>query len=337
MRACCLPRAHPAPAAVRARCIGHAGAHRSAAVFALMLLLHPAPCFSQCPSTCWDMTCDAIIAADSTKTCAMLEETGCDCTGCSCSGSGGGGTAAGSSGGGAAASSGTCPSTCWDMTCDAIIAADSTKTCTMLEGDGCDCGGCACSGGAGGGSSGPTGGGDGTWTQETLVHAGATRTYMLYVPPNGGTAGLMLFFHGVGGSADVRYQYEVGTNADQYGFVGVVPNGGTPAEGNWGWNVDDPSGVNEVAFVHALVQAVLSSQSLSSDLPIIALGFSNGAGMAELLGCHNSHNLWVAHLATHYRADSDYPSTCGAVASPAAEWNAVSDGDFFIASLTPVR
>ena len=85
-------------------------------------------------------------------------------------------------------------------------------------------------------------------------------------------------------------------NVDEYQFVGVVPEGSTDLYGEaiHGWNVDDPSGTDEVGFIHAVVDAVAAAYSIPATAPRIALGFSNGAGVSELLGCHNSHNLWVA-------------------------------------------
>ena len=240
-----------------------------------------------------------------------------------------------------------CPSTCYSMTCD-----DWTeKSCAELEGWGCDCADCDCSSAGGGGADdkswsddkdaswapAPTMAFTGAWTDESLEHEGVTRAYRLYVPAGAAATGLMIFLHGLGGSDAVRHAYEVATSADRYGFVGVVPTGSPMAanESAFEWNIDDAAGTNEVEFVHAVVRAVRAARPSLADAPTIALGFSNGAGLAALLGCHDSTGLWVAHVAVHYADSSDFPSTCEAASTPDAEWSAVGDLDYFIKNLTP--
>ena len=163
------------------------------------------------------------------------------------------------------------------------------------------------------------------------------RAYRLYVPAGAAATGLMIFLHGLGGSDAVRHAYEVATSADRYGFVGVVPTGSPMAanESAFEWNIDDAAGANEVEFVHAVVRAVRAARPSLADAPTIALGFSNGAGLAALLGCHDSTGLWVAHVAVHYADSSDFPSTCEAASTPDAEWSAVGDLDYFIKTPTP--
>ena len=85
-----------------------------------------------------------------------------------------------------------------------------------------------------------------------------------------------------------------------------------------------------MSFVHAVVAAVAADYAVAADRPVIALGFSNGAGMSELLGCHDSYDLWVAHLGVHYRPESDWPSTCQSKYSHCPEWNAVGSEDWFL-------
>ena len=238
-----------------------------------------------------------------------------------------------------------CPSTCYSMTCDDWTA----KSCAELEGWGCDCAGCECAS-AGSGSDdkdsddkgaswvpAPTMAFTGAWTHESLEHEGATRLYRVYVPARAEVAGLMIFLHGQGGSDAVRHAYEVATSADRYGFVGVVPTGSpmTANESAFEWNIDAPAGTNEVAFIHAVVREVRAARPSLAGAPTIVLGFSNGAGLAALLGCHDSTGLWVAHVAVHYANSSDFPSSCQAASTPDAEWSAVGDLDYFIKTLTP--
>ena len=134
-----------------------------------------------------------------------------------------------------------CPSTCFGSTCEDW----DDKSCAELESYGCDCSGCSCgSGGAanddkddgtGVWTPSPTAALAGTWSAETLLYAGVNRTYRVYLPAgadddDGGAAGagatgMLIFLHGVGMSDAVRHDYGVAATADEYGFVGVVPNG----------------------------------------------------------------------------------------------------------------
>eukprot|EP00854_Cymbomonas_tetramitiformis_P022245 gene22245-26829_t len=154
----------------------------------------------------------------------------------------------------------------------------------------------------------------GEWTTHTISQDGAVRTYMKYVPASTNTySGLMMFIHGVAMSDDVRFDYEVETNAEEFGFVGVVPTG-TPVssgQGGFGWNIEDESGPEDVRFLQSVVEQVSTENSIATDAHKIALGFSNGAGLAALLGCHNSENLYVAHVGVHIDPNADdFPSTC---------------------------
>eukprot|EP00930_Biecheleria_cincta_P027412 TRINITY_DN19261_c0_g1_i2.p1 TRINITY_DN19261_c0_g1~~TRINITY_DN19261_c0_g1_i2.p1 ORF type:complete len:698 (-),score=75.30 TRINITY_DN19261_c0_g1_i2:211-2304(-) len=93
------------------------------------------------------------------------------------------------------------------------------------------------------------------------------------------------------------------------------------------FNVDDADGPNEVGFIHSLVDKIVRSYALPRNSPKIALGFSAGAGLSSLLGCHQKPRLYPAHVAVHYNRSSDWPSTCRQEASPCAEWNGVGADD----------
>ena len=245
----------------------------------------------------------------------------------------------------------SCPATCFDYTCDHWVA--DGKGCADIEAWGCDCGGCDCDPAASDNGAaaddktadddkGAWDDKDGTWAEDDAAAGSWTtetlggRSYEVYVPamPAGGYAGVVLYFHGVGGSSAVKYSYGVGVAADRGGFVGVIPNGSpTGVDGAYAWIIDDPAGVDEVAFVHALVAEVLAAYEFADESTIFAQGFSNGAGMAELLGCHSSYNLYVAYLAVRYdpaaTAFGASPA-CASEASPCAEWNAVGANDYFL-------
>lgn len=240
----------------------------------------------------------------------------------------------------------SCPATCFDYTCDHWVL-DGKGSCADIEAWGCDCSGCDCDAPAASDDDKTTDDKsawddkDGTWAEDDAAAGSWTtetlgaRSYDVYVPPvmpAGGYAGVVLYFHGVGGSSAVKYSYGVGVAADRGGFVGVIPNGSpTAVDGAYAWNVDDPAGVDEVAFVHELVAAVLAAYDVADE--VFVQGFSNGAGMAELLGCHSSYNLWVAHLAVRYQPSATSfgaSPACASEASPCAEWAAVGSNDYFL-------
>jgi len=201
-------------------------------------------------------------------------------------------------------------------------------------------------GGKGGGGS-SAAAGSGAWTSHTLTSGGLARNYMKYVPAQleaAGTdpAGLVIFLHGVGhasASAIVNGPYEhfgVAQNADRYGFIGVVPTGSPQGEGSHHWNVDTRDGVDEVAFIQQVKREVVAAHAIPAAAPKIAQGFSNGAGLAAMLGCHDSSNLWVAHVAVHIRDDAANPVTSSSTCtSNTPTWNAVGTDDFFISGLVP--
>ena len=67
-----------------------------------------------------------------------------------------------------------------------------------------------------------------------------------------------------------------------------------------------------------------------TNLPLPNSGFSNGAGLSILMGCHSSDDLWVATVAVLVDPAADYPTTCSVVQR---SWSGVGDGDFFLDEL----
>ena len=60
------------------------------------------------------------------------------------------------------------------------------------------------------------------------------------------------------------------------------------------WNTIDMSGVNEVNFI----QAMLDAEYLEGG-PKLAMGFSGGAAMSSLMCCKNTTDVIVAHVEPH--------------------------------------
>ena len=124
--------------------------------------------------------------------------------------------------------------------------------------------------------------------------------------------------------------------SNEFGFIGVIPVGSIGSSGLAYWNIDKLSGVDEATFLHNVLAAVTSAHSVDAALPRVALGFSNGAGMSSIMGCHDSSSLYVAHVGVRVNPSADYPQTCNANNwSTVPVWSGVGSADFFLSSLTP--
>ncbi len=126
-------------------------------------------------------------------------------------------------------------------------------------------------------------------TTETITVGGATRTFVLHVPPGytGKTAVPVVFdFHPLGSNMS-QWKLATGwsTLADQKGFIVVVPQGHGDS-----WNVGrccDPAiadGYDDVAFVRAVLDK-LSKDACINPKRVYATGCSNGGGMSYRLAC----------------------------------------------------
>lgn len=128
----------------------------------------------------------------------------------------------------------------------------------------------------------------------SLVHAGAARTYRLYVPatlePSG--ASLVVALHGGGGNA-ANLERTVGLNAlaERDGFLVVYPNGsGRLDDVLLTWNAGNccghalDQGVDDVGFLRALVEK-LQAEFPVDPRRIYATGMSNGGMMSYRLAC----------------------------------------------------
>ncbi len=109
---------------------------------------------------------------------------------------------------------------------------------------------------------------------------------------------LMFAFHGAGGSAN---QFVNNPNLtaliDAGEFIGVYPNGHANAGENGGfWNLGtEPTNADDVAFVDMIIQELSACSSLNLNRAY-AMGFSNGAGMVNLLGKSTSHFQGIAPM-----------------------------------------
>jgi polyhydroxybutyrate depolymerase len=133
-------------------------------------------------------------------------------------------------------------------------------------------------------------------TNGTLVSAGETRRYLLYVPQSYDPAvptPLVISIHGFAEWPAHQMQIS-GWNdlADQYGFIVVYPSGTRfPLR----WRTNGPAGSEtdpllEVSFISALIDK-LSAEYNIDPARIYANGLSNGGGMSFVLACKLSERI----------------------------------------------
>jgi polyhydroxybutyrate depolymerase len=114
------------------------------------------------------------------------------------------------------------------------------------------------------------------------------REYLIYRPP-GPSADtplpLVLNFHGRGSDAAIQERYSgLLPVAERVGFVVATPEGtGSPRA--WSAGATPPNGIDDVAFVARLLDAIEAEMCIDATR-VYATGFSNGAFMASKVACH---------------------------------------------------
>lgn len=120
----------------------------------------------------------------------------------------------------------------------------------------------------------------------TISSGGVERSYVVHVPSTyNGTkpAPLVVVYHGFASSAQAMADYaRFNTLADAEGFVVLYPNGTeVPAR----WNDDsDVTVADDVQFTEDLV-AKVQAELCIDESRVYAVGWSNGGGMAQRVGC----------------------------------------------------
>lgn len=121
---------------------------------------------------------------------------------------------------------------------------------------------------------------------ETVDSGGATRSYLLHVPPRydgSHPAPLVLAFHGLGLTADFFSGYTALTErTDQRNWIVAFPQA---AGDQLAWNVfQDASRPDDATFARELLEHLKRTLCID-EARVYATGFSLGGGMAELLAC----------------------------------------------------
>lgn len=131
-------------------------------------------------------------------------------------------------------------------------------------------------------------------TRETLIHAGAQREYLLYIPTSyqrDTRAPLVFNFHGFGGSAEGQLLTSDWRRiAEKDGVIVVYPQGSELESGSPHWNphpasADNKSSSDDLGFISSLIDDLSERYAVDNDR-VYATGYSNGAGMAYGLAHH---------------------------------------------------
>ena len=128
-----------------------------------------------------------------------------------------------------------------------------------------------------------------------------SRTVYLKTPQNfdaSQTYPLVFVFHGSGGTGSQFLNQSTLNELIDFGsFIGVYPNGHSNDGSNGGyWNLGlEATTADDVEFVNLIIQKLESYTQLSTT-ERYAIGFSNGAGMVNLLGKSTTHFNAIAPL-----------------------------------------
>ncbi|MBI2281187.1 MAG: T9SS type A sorting domain-containing protein [Bacteroidetes bacterium] len=135
---------------------------------------------------------------------------------------------------------------------------------------------------------------------------GLLRTYIVHLPPNYSpvsTYSLVLNLHGYTSSASAQEQYSnFNVVADTANVIVVYPDGVNNAW-NSGWSSPYHSGVDDVGFLSALIDTMLSNYSINP-CRVYSIGMSNGGFMSHRLACELENKIAAIAGITGMLADS---------------------------------
>ena len=136
----------------------------------------------------------------------------------------------------------------------------------------------------------------------TFEYDGLERRFRIHIPENlQQGASLVVVMHGFTSSARVIEGYSgMNSVADEHGFVVVYPQGTKDDWGNnffnVGYDFHDSNGVDDIGFVHALIEHLQQSLNLSSR-NVFSTGMSNGGDMSYMLACQSDVIRAIAPVA----------------------------------------
>lgn len=166
---------------------------------------------------------------------------------------------------------------------------------------------------------------------ETILHDGLTREYILYIPASYNPATpspLVLSFHGYTSNAQSNFNYtQFNSIADTAGFILIHPQG-TLLAGKTHWNVGGwtlSSTVDDVGFVSALLDSISNTYNIDQDR-IYSTGMSNGGYMSFLLSCQLSNRIAAIASVTGSMTPQTYNSCNPLHPTPILQIHGTADG-----------
>ena len=129
---------------------------------------------------------------------------------------------------------------------------------------------------------------------DTIVHDGLNRNFILYVPASytpGTPVPLVFNFHGYTSNAEQQMLYgDFRTIADTAGFILVHPNGTIDNTGSTHWNSGWGTGIDDVGFTSAMIDSIAAEYSIDLGR-VFSTGMSNGGFMSYHLACELSNRI----------------------------------------------
>ena len=130
---------------------------------------------------------------------------------------------------------------------------------------------------------------------DVISSGGFDRTFKLHIPPtyqSDTSMPLVLVFHGRGSNAfDAENYLQFNPLANQHGFIVAYPQAtGSPSTWEDLPESESLTEVDDIEFVGDFINYLISQLNIDSQR-IYAVGFSNGGGMANRLGCDLSERI----------------------------------------------
>jgi polyhydroxybutyrate depolymerase len=128
---------------------------------------------------------------------------------------------------------------------------------------------------------------------------------------------LVVLLHGYGGTGFIQDAYlGISARVDEDGFILVIPEGTTNAQGKQYWNATDAccdfyfSGVDDVTYLKGLINEAKEKLSIDSKR-VYLMGHSNGGFMSYRMACEASEMITgIASLAgSDYLSDTTCPNS----------------------------
>jgi len=133
------------------------------------------------------------------------------------------------------------------------------------------------------------------FTSHTLLYDGELREYKMFVPVETGDEPLPLLFNFHGGAGFIDDQIGISDMralAEEEKFVVVYPQAlpDPNDDGSTNWIHKDPSGIDDVFFIDALIDEISSTENIDLNR-VYACGYSLGGEFTYELACRLNHRI----------------------------------------------